>query len=271
MLRCPFKEEKGVCRKVKRKVERISNDLSERLGGLEGVDSITLAEIVGDDLIDPYFFFSLDVYYHGTLPDEEERRKLFSDAGAFESSSVAAKDRFLIDDLPVRIEYKDIARIDEILGKIERNLWVFRQTGTYMFYRLENALVLMSKSDWIKKTKTALKQLPDSFWALISFSSKATMEHYLSDFAAAVVRQDQLFSLVSAAGFIKSCCSALFVLNHKFEPSGRLLYGRVASLPSLPEHFKARLESFLSDDPDFTPSRKKEIAQHIAASVVRMS
>lgn len=255
---------------MKRKVEKISGDLSQRLSQLPGVDSITLAEIVGDDFVDPYFFFSLDVYYRGTLPDEGMRRKLFADSGAFESSSVAAKDRFLIEDLPVRIEYKDMARVDEILGKIERNLWVFRQTGTYMFYRLENGSVLVAKSDWLERTKEALKNLPDSFWSLLAHSSRATLEHYLSDYAAAVVRQDELFSLISAAGFIKSCCSTLFVLNHHFEPSGRLLYERVTGLPLLPEHFKARFESFLSDDPDFTPSRKREIAEHMAASIVRM-
>ncbi len=256
---------------MKRKVERISRDLSARLSSFAGVDSIALAETVGDDLVDPYFFLSLDVYYRGLLPDEKERQKLFSDAGAFESSSVAAKDRFLIEDLPIRIEYKDMARIDDILGKIERNLWVFRQTGTYMFYRLENGSVLTKKSDWIEKTRSALTRLPDSFWRLLANSSRATMEHYLSDYAAAVVRQDQLFSLISAAGFIKSCCSTLFVLNQKFEPSGRLLYDRVSSLPILPEHFKARFESFLSDDPDFTPTRKREIAEHIAASIFRMT
>ena len=91
---------------MKRKVQRISGDLAARLGGLPGVDSIVLAEIVGDDFVDPYFFFSLDVYYRGTLPDEGARRKLFSDAGAFESSSVAAKDRFLIEEFPVRIQEK---------------------------------------------------------------------------------------------------------------------------------------------------------------------
>ncbi len=256
---------------MKRKVERMSEDLSARLSQLDGVDSITLAEIVGDDLVDPYFFFSLDVYYRGSLPDEKERRKLFTDAGAFESSSVAAKDRFLIDGLPVRIEYKDMARIDDILGKIEKNLWVFRQTGTYMFYRLENGSILTAKSDWIKKTRSSLGNLPDSFWALLAASSRATMEHYLSDYAAGVVRQDILFSLISAAGFIKSVCSILFVINHRFEPSGRLLYERVTSLPMLPEHFKARFESFLADDPDFTPARKREIAEHMAASIVRMS
>lgn len=255
---------------MKRKVDGISNDLAARLAALPGVDCIVLAETVGDDLVDPYFFFSLDVYYRGALPDEEERRKLFSDAGAFESSSYAAKDRFLIDDLPVRVEYKDIARVDTILGRIERNLWVFRQTGTYMFYRLENGTILTAQTEWIKKTRETLKKLPESFFDLLAASSRATMEHYLSDYAAAVVRQDQLFSLVSAAGFIKSCCSTLFVINRRFEPSGRLLTERVTALPLLPEHFKARFESFLSDDPDFTPARKREIAEHIAASIGRM-
>ncbi|MBT3274485.1 MAG: hypothetical protein HN368_15115, partial [Spirochaetales bacterium] len=189
---------------MKQKVERISTDLAARLKEWEGVDSILLAESAESNEFDPYFNVSLDVYYRGTLPDADIRQQLFSDAGAFESSSMASKDRFLLESLPVRVEYKDITRIDEILARTRDNMWVFRQTGTYMFYRLASGLILLQSSDWIDLVRTQLADLPDAFWQLMTSSSRSTMEHYLSDLISSVVRDDQLFFLISSAGFLKS-------------------------------------------------------------------
>ncbi len=254
-----------------KKIERISGDLAQRLSGFEGVEAITLAEAPGDETTDPYFFISLDVYHREALPDAETRQRFFFDAGAFESSSVAAKDRFFIEELPIRVEYKDVARIEGILGKVERNLWVFRQTGTYMFYRLENAAVLFKRSLWIDFVREELKALPDSFWALLRDSSQATMEHYLGDLSAAVARGDSFFTLISLAGFIKSACSMLFVLNRRFEPSGRVLAERAFELSRLPEHFKGRFESLLKEDSDFPAARKREVAELLARSLIAMA
>jgi len=236
----------------------------------DGVDTVTLAETIESDLYDPYFFLSLDVYYRGSVPDVETRMRVFSDAGAFESSSVTSKDRFLVENVPIRIEYKDMARIDEILARTNENMWVFRQTGTYMFYRLESARVLASKTEWLEQVRTSLRGLPDMFWSRIANSSRATMEHYLSDLIAAVIRDDKLFYLISSAGFMKSFLSLLFVLNRCFEPSGRMLFDKVWELGALPENFKGRFQSFLRDDPEFPPSRKREIAELMAKSVILM-
>ena len=255
---------------MKRKVETISRDLTERIIRWDVVDAITLADTAEEELHDPYFFLSLDVYYRGAIPDVETRMRLFSDAGAFESSSVSAKDRFLIDGLPVRIEYKEMSRIDGILERTGANMWVFRQTGTYMFYRLESALLLEAKSDWLEKTRAALQVLPDEFWSSLAESSRATMEHYLGDLSAAVLRDDRLFYLISSAGFLKSFLSLLFVLNRQFEPSGRMLYEKIWDLSALPENLKGRFESFLRDDSEFPPSRKRRIAELMAKSVILM-
>jgi len=255
---------------MKKKIERITGDLAQRLSGFEGVEAITLAEAPGEETTDPYFFISLDVYYRESFPDAASRQRLFFDAGAFETSSVAAKDRFLIDGLPVRVEYKDVGRIEGILGKIGRNLWVFRQTGTYMFYRLENASVLFKRSLWIDFVREELAALPDSFWALLRGASLATMEHYLSDLSAAVAREDSFFYLVALAGFVKSACSMLFVFNRRFEPSGRVLGERIFELPRLPDHFKGRFESLLREDPEFSPARKREVAELLARSLIAM-
>ena len=198
---------------MNRKVERIAHNLSDRISGWDEVDTVTLAETVGNDPHDPYFFLSLDVYFRGDVPEVDTRMRLFSDAGAFESSSVTSKDRFLIDNTPIRIEYKDMSRIDEICKKSSESAWVFRQTGTYMFYRLETARYLSNKSDWLDRIRESLSTLPDEFWIRLTVASRATMEHYLSDLIASVIREDKLFYLISSAGFIKSFLSLLFVLN----------------------------------------------------------
>ena len=255
---------------MKYKVERITSDLATKIAQWSEVDTVTLAETVEEDLQDPYFFISLDVYYRGGIPDVDSRMRVFSDAGAFESSSVTSKDRFLIESVPIRIEYKDIARIDEILRKTNENMWVFRQTGTYMFYRLASAKELGAKSEWLESVRGTLDELPEEFWDRLANSSRATMEHYLSDLIAAVMRDDKLFYLISAAGFIKSFLSLLFVLNREFEPSGRMLYEKAWNLPVLPENFKGRFHSFLREDPEFPPSRKREIAELMAKSVIFM-
>lgn len=252
------------------KVDRISQGLSQKLQDWRQVDSILLAESAQSAILDPYFFISLDIYYRGILPNVDQRQRLFSDAGAFESSSVSSKDRFLLEDIPVRVEYKDMNRVDEILARTRENMWVFRQTGTYMFYRLVTGKIMIKKTDWLDTARALLNDMPDSFWSLLITSSRATMEHYLSDLISAVMRDDQLFYLISAAGFIKSFLSLLFVINHCFEPSGRKLYEMVWKLPELPENFKGRFESFLREDAQFPPSRKMEIAELLARSVVRM-
>ncbi len=255
---------------MKRKVERISTELAVRLQSWDGVDSILLADSAETGELDPYFILSLDVYYGGKLPASEDRQRQFSDAGAFESSSTSSKDRFLIEDLPVRIEYKDMGRVDEILKRTEENMWVFRQTGTYMFYRLKKGQVLYQASTWIESVREQLGELPDTFWELMIRSSRATMEHYLGDLISSVLMEDKLFYLISSAGFLKSFLSLLFVINRTFEPSGRNLYEKVWQLPEIPENFKGRFESFLRDASAFPPSRKMEIAELMTRSIVRM-
>jgi hypothetical protein len=255
---------------MKRKVERIAERLVEKLIQWETVDTITLAESAEAEIYDPYFFLSLDVYYRGTIPDSDERLDLFSDEGIFESSRINKKDRFMIEELPVRIEYKDMARVEEILSGKEGEVWAYRQPGTYMFYRIEKGRVLHKKSDWLSGIQGQLKELPDAFWQFLQEATKNAMEHFLSDISAAVIQNDNFFFLISSAGFIKSLCSLLFLINRQFEPSGRRFFEVVRELPDLPENFRGRFESFLRQDPEFTPGRKREIAELLTKSVITM-
>ena len=46
------------------------------------------------------------MYYDGEIPSSEERQAMYDNPGAFESSAVVEKDRFFLDGLPIRIEFK---------------------------------------------------------------------------------------------------------------------------------------------------------------------
>ena len=255
---------------MRRRVEKIAKELSERLAEWTGVDTITLAEFAEMDPTDPYFFMSFDVFYRGKLPELSARMKTFSDAGAFESSSVADKDRFIIDSIPVRIEYKDIHQIESDLKHAEERLWIFRQAGTYVFYRISGYKILKSNSDWIEHTRAKLSSLPEDFWKALEESSFAATEHCLSDLQSAVIRDDRLFYLISLANFVKHLSSVMFVLNRKFEPSGRDLYRRVLDLDDLPENFRGRFYSIIHESDEFPPTRKQELAELLVKSIIPM-
>ncbi len=255
---------------MKRKVERLSKDIVDRLQSIESIEAITLHESAESDIHDPYFFLSLDVYYRGALPSPGQRASFFEDAGGFETSSYSQKDRFFLEDLPIRIEYKHTSRVEHLLQNVEDNLWAFRQTGTYMFYRLQAGKVLYTRGDWLDKTRKQLEKLSDQFWLALRESFFSAAEHYLTDIKSAVVRKDDLFYLLSLSGFIKSFCSMLFTVNHRFEPSGRRLFQQTLELPILPENFKGRFYSILREDPEFPPERKQEIAELMTRSVINL-
>lgn len=253
---------------MKHKVQRISTDLADRLSKWEQVDAITILESAEEEYISPYFFISLDVYYKGEIPDKDTRQALFSDAGAFESSTYGKKDRFFIEDLPVRIEFKNIDRINTITELRTDEFGAFRASGTYMFFRLITGKVLIQKNLWLDHIKKKLNQLPEEFWGMLANASLATMEHYLIDLQSASMENDDYFYMISLSGFLKTLCSLAFTINHEFEPSRRNIIEKLKILNILPEHFMGRFQSLIQLDDEMTNERKADVAALLAKSII---
>jgi len=116
--------------------------------------------------LDPYFALIFDVYYRKPIIPAEERRRLYGDdVLAFETSAQGNKDRFLIGDLPVRIEYKDVGKINELVTIADSqtdHLWLIKDSGTYGFYRLAQEDVLFHRSPWIDEIRQLLSNCPKS-------------------------------------------------------------------------------------------------------------
>ncbi len=259
---------------MKRKTKALAERLVAIISEWESVVCIALNEAALPDTLDPYFALILDVYHRGPIPVVEERRRQYGEAlVAFETSALQNKDRFLVEGLPVRIEYKDTEKVDEIVdiaSKRNGELWRIKDSGTYMFYRLSRGEPLFQRSDWLDLVRERLENLPDFFWDAMREAHQSKMEHFLSDLGASVMQGDDFHNLISSAGFIKTACVVLFCLNRQFEPSHRAYFERVRELAILPDDFIGRFESFLRTDVEMTVQRKYALAQLIAKSVIAL-
>jgi hypothetical protein len=263
---------KGTIMKYKTKV--LMDRLVPVLSRWPGVECVTLNEAALPDTLHPYFALILDVFYAKAIPFPEDRRSQYGeDIAAFETTNQEKKDRFLAGDLPVRIEYKSLGQIEELVSFLDvkrESIWLIKDSGTYGFYRLAQGEVLFNRSGWIDKIRGRLFAPEDEFWGRLREANQSKMEHFLSDLGAALIQEDNFYYLISSASFIKYACLTLFCLNHRFEPSHRAYYKQVRELPELPESFPAHLEIFLSGDPEITMERKYALAQLIARTIVVM-
>ena len=256
--------------KTKLLVDRFSAIVSQ----WPGVECVSLNESAMPDTLHPYFALILDIYYRDSIPSAEERQKLYGqDLGAFETSGNESKDRFIIGDIPVRLEYKSVGMIEELVAIADTkldSLWFIKDSGTYGFYRLSQGEIIYSRNDWILGIRGRLENLSDEFWHNMRIAHESKMEHFLSDLGSAVFQKDDFFYLTSSAGFIKSACLTLLCINRRFEPSHRAYYKQVIELKKLPDSFKSYFETFLRQDTAITMERKLSLAQLIAREIVAL-
>jgi len=252
--------------------------LVERFTGLlsswKGVECITLNEAAMPDTLDPYFALILDVFCDGSIPKAEERCRLYGDdVAAFESSGQSEKDRFLIGDIPVRLEFKKTKKIEELVNIASSkhdNFWLIKDSGTYGFYRLANCEIIYSRTKWINNIRKHLTQIGDKFWIEMRDAVQSKMEHFLADLGAACFQGDKFHYLIASAGFIKSACLTLFCINRHFEPSHRAYLKQVLELPNLPESFTAEFETFLGSETSIASDSRFHLAKIIAQKIIQM-
>lgn len=256
---------------MQRKVQKIAGELAAALSAWPGVEGVILGEAAEAAVLDPYFTISLDVYHSGALPVPAERRRACGNPSPFDSLAPLGEDRFLREDLPVKVRYQETSSYRLMLQRIEERQWVFHDAGTYPLYRMVNGQLLYQRSAWVDEARARLAAPPEHFWQVIMDSTRLAVAYHLNDLRAAVFREDPLFTAFSLSQFLRSLCGFLFAANRAFEPSARLLGEKVRSLSRLPDGFAGRFESLLRDDPLLPPQRKCEIAELLAKSILPMA
>ncbi|GBU27522.1 hypothetical protein R84B8_01055 [Treponema sp. R8-4-B8] len=256
--------------KTKLLVDRFTGILSS----WKGVECITLNEAAMADTLDPYFALILDVFYNAPIPKAEVRCRLYGDdVAAFESAGIHEKDRFLIGDIPVRLEFKKTKKIDELVNiacSKHESLWFIKDSGTYSFYRLANCEIVFSRSKWIHDVRKKLEKIGEQFWVEMRNNIQLKMEHFLSDLGAACFQNDKFHYLIASAGFIKNACLTLFCINRRFEPSHRAYFKQVCELPILPESFSAEFQTFLDTNASANLDSRFYLAKLIAQKIVTL-
>jgi len=259
---------------MKYKTKLLVDRFTELLSSWAGVECVTLNEAALPDTLDPYFALILDVFCSGKIADSEERCRLYGDdVAAFESSGQIGKDRFLIGEIPVRLEYKKTAKIDELVEiacKNHESLWFIKDSGTYGFYRLANCEIVFSRSNWIYDVRKRLENIGENFWVQMRGAVQSKMEHFLSDLGAACFQGDKFHYLIASAGFIKTACLTLFCINRRFEPSHRAYFKQVCELPVLPESFSAEFQTFLDNTTSDELDSRFYLAKLIAQKIVML-
>ncbi len=253
---------------MKHKVERLANSLVKVIRAWDCVDCITVGEHAEMDTLDPYFALVLDVYGISNVPGPEIRQAEFGFPGAFESAQAQTKDRFFLEGLPVRVEYKRVAEIDRLLDHSLDFIKILKNSGTYPLYRLQTAKVLFARSGWIEGAQTRLAHLDANFWPVMQQTFLTKMEHYFSDLGEAILCEDDFYYTVSAAGFLRFAAASLFMVNRRFEPSHREIDSQLRCLPKLPDDFIGSWENFIRDEGQSGRSRKRGLAELIAKSLI---
>ena len=256
---------------MQRKVAGVSEVLTESISRWESVEAVVLGESAEIKLLDPYFTISLDAYFTGVLPPRNDRRQQLGAPRSFDTVPGFTEDRFLVDELPVRIRYQETTRIELLLKRIGDGQWIFHESGTYPFYRLAYGQVLLQRSGWLEAIRGRLAALPDHYWQVLRDGARIATSYYLNDLRAATYRADSLFIVFSMSRFLQNLCSFLFAVNRSFEPSPRMLLEKVMELPRLPDGFRGRFESLLREGPDLQADRKAEIAELLTKSILAMT
>ena len=259
---------------MKYKTKVLVDRFAQKLSSWPGVECIALNEAALPDTLDPYYALILDVFCSSSIPAAEERFHLYGeDVAAFESSGQNEKDRFLIGDIPVRLEYKNTSKVEELVSIADskpESLWLIKDSGTYGFYRLTQGEIVFSRNDWIYKIRKRLENLGDPFWKEMRNAVQSKMEHFLLDLGAACFQGDAFHYLISSSGFIKAACLTLFCINKCFEPSHRAYYKQVVNLSVLPETFIAEFETYLGNEPGMNMERRFGLAKIIARGIISL-
>lgn len=254
-----------------RKTDELTTRLTDIISGWKGVDCICIDRRSCDDEYDPHFALVLDVYYRRGIPPAEQREKMFGFPGAFEAAAGGrTKDRFFLEEIPIRVEYKHIPSIQQIVTKPLHSIKLLKNSGTYPLYRLLNSSIAYQASDWINQMRSFLEAYPEEAWTMLFESFSLKMEHYLSDLGAASVMDNRFFHIMSLAGFLRYAGASLFMVNHAFEPSHAEFAGRLLSLPKLPANFASVWTTITDENSEPNEFRRFELARLLAREIIVM-
>ncbi len=218
----------------------------------------------------PLFCLKLDVFYRGPIPSFPARLAALPELQFLETSLSKEKDRFFLDTVPVHLDYKEVARIDEELAGLGLAASSMRQETTYGLFRLYHGIPVHAKTSWVKDIKARLEELPEEFWSFQRRNLAGRLEHLLSDMSAAIFNRDGLFFQIVLARFLETLAELLFAVNKQFLCPPEELQFQIDGLEELPTGFTGFFDALLREDSGFDRERRAALARHLAEGVLAL-
>jgi hypothetical protein len=216
------------------------------------------------ELYDPYFIVSIDVYLRGRPVPVQVRQALFEYGGAFEATE--HKDRFLIDEMPVRIEYRDI---DHYEGLKSADYCAFVQ-DSFALRRLVSGTIMQDSQGILESLRAKALELPATYWNEATNLVEQRLDHALEDMKSASVNNDELLFSISKARVLEQFVALLCSLNRRFLPSPRDYANEILELNKRPDDFLGRIRTLLSWSAE-PISRQTELAELIVEELLAFS
>jgi hypothetical protein len=218
----------------------------------------------------PLFCLKLDVFYRGEIPPYPDRLATLPPLQFIETSLSKEKDRFFLQKVPIHLDHKVVAKVDQELDGLGQASAPLRNETTYGLFRLYHGIPVHSKSDWIRDVKTRLENLPEGFWTFQRRNLAGRLEHQLSDMAAAIFNRDGLFFQLALARYLETLTELLFAVNRQFLCPQEELKFQLDGLEILPGGFTGYFDSLLRDDAGFDRERKLSLARHLTEGVLAL-
>lgn len=255
-------------------IQKITQLVETLLGALAADESVECVQRIpyhgGGLPSSPLFCLKLDLYYRKAIPPFPGRLAGLTNAEFVETSLAKEKDRFFLDRMPVHLDYKRVDDVENLLDATDGLAPGLRHDGTYGLFRLYHGIPVHHRTDWIKKVKARLEDLPDSFWSFERRNLAGRLEHQISDMAAAVFNRDGLFFQMALARYLETLTDLLFAINKQFAcPPEERKFG-LDGLELLPTGFTGYFDSLLREDAGFDRDRRLALARHLATSVLAL-
>lgn len=251
---------------MKGRIEKVKSIMLDSLKSMNHVDVVQLILQEDQDIYDPYFVLSFDAYYRGVIP--EERKAFFPDVEMFESSPSAQKDRILYDNLPIRVEYRNLDRVETLFSSMKTDLHYPPRELSFLVHRISHGEILTERNEPFIRLMEQCQDLPAQFWKRIRQYYSSKMENYLNDLRAASLRNDPFYFQLSLGNFLRNSCALLLAVNGKTEPSPRYMDNSVNRLKILPDGFEANYNSLVRTHEELGMERKSEVAALFTRSIL---
>ncbi len=250
------------------KINQLVETILQSLAATPDVECVQRIPYLAGMPSSPLFCLKLDLFFRGPIPEFPERLKTLPALQFVETSLSREKDRFFLNQMPIHLDYKTVARVDAELADLGVPDSPLRQDTTYGLFRLYHGIPVHTKSTWIREVKAKLESLPDEFWTFQKTNLASRLEHLLSDMAAANFNRDGLFFQIAQARFLETLAELLFALNRQFLGPSEELKFQIEGLEVLPAGFTGYFDTLLREDPAIDRERRVSLARHLAEGVL---